>query len=333
MKNVLLIATGGTIASTKSERGLSPEFDVEQLVSYVPDITNVCNITGRLIMSIDSTNMTPGLMIKIAAAIYENYDNFDGFVVTHGTDTMGYTSACLTYMLQNIKKPVVVTGSQIAIDSLCTDAKKNISDAIIFSLEDIGGVYVAFDGKIINGVRAMKVRTKSMNAFDSINFPCIAEVKLGRIIYNKDLYGYNPVDATKPFALKTKLCTDIFVLKIIPGMDAKIYDYIKGNYKGVIIESFGVGGIPTEGQSQVEKIRELCEAGLAVVITTQCLEEGVDLGIYEVGTALAKHKIIVAGDMITEALVAKLWWALGNFECIRDIKYFMESPVSSDITL
>ena len=134
-----------------------------------------------------------------------------------------------------------------------TDAKKNISDAIIFSLEDIGGVYVAFDGKIINGVRAMKVRTKSMNAFDSINFPCIAEIKLGRIIYNKDLYGYNPVDATKPFALKTKLCTDIFVLKIIPGMDTKIYDYIRENYKGVIIESFGVGGIPNEGPNQVEK--------------------------------------------------------------------------------
>jgi len=333
MKKVLFISTGGTIASAEGGHGLTPAFDVDQLLSYVPTIKDVCDITGKHIMNIDSTNMNPELMVKIAETIYENYNDFDCFVVTHGTDTMGYTSACLSYMLQNIKKTVVVTGSQIAIGSLYTDAKKNISDAIIFSLENIPGVYIAFDGKIINGTRAMKVRTKSMNAFESINFPYIAQIKLGRIIYNKDLKDYNPIDPTKPFKLKPHLCTDVFLLKIYPGMDPSIFDFIKDKYKGVIIESFGVGGIPNEGFNLVEKIHELGEAGIAVVITTQCLEEGIDLGIYEVGTTLAKNKIISAGDMNSEAILAKLWWALGNFESMDDIKIYMETPIFDDITL
>jgi len=333
MKKVLFISTGGTIASAEGENGLTPSFDVNQLLSYVPTIKDICDITGIHIMNIDSTNMNPELMIKIAETIYENYDHFDSFIVTHGTDTMGYTSATLTYMLQNIKKPVVVTGSQIAIGSLYTDAKKNISDAIIFSLENIAGVYVAFDGKIINGTRAIKVRTKSMNAFESVNFPYIAQIKLGRIIYNKDLKEYNPIDATKPFQLRTSLNTEVFLLKIYPGMDTSIFDFIKENYRGVIIESFGVGGIPSEGRNLVEKIHELGEAGIAVVISTQCMEEGIDLSIYEVGKTLAKNKIISAGDMNSEAILAKLWWALGNFESIDDVKFFMETPVFDDITL
>lgn len=334
MKKVLLITTGGTIASSEEKgSGLTPTFDAEQLLAYMPEIKENCDITGKQIMSIDSTNMNPKLMIKIAETIYENYKSYDGFVVTHGTDTMGYTSAALVYMLQNIKKPVVVTGAQIAISALYTDAKKNISDAIRFALEDIAGVFVAFDGKIINGTRAMKVRTKSMNAFESENYPDIATIKLGRIKYTNDIKHLIYPDPTKPFQLNTSLCENVLVLKLHPGIDPKIFDYIKENYQGVIIESFGIGGIPSEEYDIISKVKELIDAGKAVVIGTQCLEEGIDLEIYKVGRELAKHKVIYAGDMNTEAVVMKLMWALGNFKDINDVKYFIESNIFQDRSL
>lgn len=338
MKNVLLIGTGGTIASSESNQGLSPKFDAEQLLAYMPEIRDVCNVEAISVMSIDSTNMNPKLMISIAKAIYENYDKYDGFVVTHGTDTMGYTSAALTYMLQNIKKPVVVTGSQIAIEALYTDAKKNISDAIRFATEDVAGIFVAFDGRIINGTRAIKMKTKSTDAFTSVNFPSIAKIKLGKITYNSAMnYGEHSkmleVDPRNPFKLQATLCEDIFVVKIFPGIKTDIFDFLKENYKGVIIESFGIGGIPNQDNDIVSKIEELIQAGIAVVITTQCLEEGIDLDIYEVGKKLAEHKVIFAGDMNTEAIAMKLMWALANFDRLDDIKYFMETPIFGDITV
>lgn len=335
MKKVLLVATGGTIASSESSEGLAPAFDADQLLSYMPEIRELCHVDGRSVMSIDSTNMTPRLMAKIAETIHHHYHDYDGFVITHGTDTMSYTAAALTYMLQHIKKPVVMTGSQIAIEGLYTDAKKNISDAIRFALEDISGIFVAFDGRIINGTRAIKLKTRSTDAFSSVNFPIVATIKLGKITYN-NLLNYNgysrifDADPRSPFALNTKLCEDIFVLKICPGLKLELFDFLKENYKGVIIESFGIGGIPNQEPDIASKLEELIQAGVAVVISTQCMEEGIDLGIYEVGQNLAKHEVICGGDMTTEAISLKLMWALGNFNVMDDVKYFMETPIFGD---
>lgn len=335
MKKILLIATGGTIASAESEDGLAPSIDVKQLLSYIPEIDSICHLEGVSIMGVDSTNMNPALMVKIAEAVKEHYEEYDGFVISHGTDTMAYTAAAMTYMTQNLQKPVVITGSQIPIEALYTDAKKNLSDAIRFACEDIVGVYVAFDGSIISGVHAMKIKTRSADAFQSINFPVIAEIKLGKITYNQALtYGDHwdklRVPATGEFTVTTKLCQEIFVLKIFPGIGPEIFDFIKEHYKGVIIESFGIGGIPNENHDIVSKVHELVEAGLAVVITTQCIYEGIDLDIYEVGQKLAKQNAIQAADMTTEALAMKLMWALGNCEQISDIKEYMETPYYAD---
>lgn len=335
MKKILLIATGGTIASAESADGLTPSIDVKQLLSYIPEIEAICHLEGVSIMSVDSTNMNPSLMVKIAEAIFEHYGDYDGFVISHGTDTMAYTAAALTYMLNNLEKPVVITGSQIPIEALYTDAKKNLSDAIRFACEDITGVYVAFDGVIISGTHAMKVKTRSADAFKSINFPVIAEIKLGRITYNQALTYGDHWEKLRPqaagaFSISTKLCQDIFVLKIFPGIGTEIFDFIKKNYKGVIIESFGIGGIPNVDNDIVAKVHELVEAGLAVVITTQCIYEGIDLDIYEVGQKLARQNAIVAGDMTTEALVMKLMWALGNYEQLCDVKKCIETPNFAD---
>ncbi|ADL12062.1 asparaginase [Acetohalobium arabaticum] len=343
MKKILFITTGGTIASSEGDNGLEPSFDAEELLAHIPEIRDLCDINGKLVMNIDSTNMRPTSVKKIAETVFENYDDYDGFVVTHGTDTMGYTSSLLTYMLSNIKKPVVVTGSQVAIGQPYTDAKKNISDAVRFALEGVPGIFVAFDGKIINGTRAIKMRSKSMNAFESINRPYVASIKLGKITYNGDSRGNEyeneyeimNIDPSEPFRLRTDLCTDVFVLKLYPGIDPDIFDFIKENYKGLVIETFGLGGIPNlEDYNIVSKVKEVIEAGVVVAVTTQCVEEGVNLGVYEVGRDLAEHnKAIITGDMNTEAIVGKLMWALGNFNNLSDVKCFMETPIFGDMSV
>ena len=321
MKKILLIATGGTIASSESSEGLTPSIDVKTLLTYIPEIESICHLEGISVMRVDSTNMNPKLMARIAETIAQNYDAYDGFVIAHGTDTMAYSAAGITYMLKNLAKPVVFTGSQIPIEALYTDAKKNLSDAIRFACEGIRGVYVAFDGIVINGTHAMKIKTRSSDAFKSINFPVIAEIKLGKITYNQ---------LTGDFAIDTKVCRDIFVLKIFPGIGTELFDFIRTQYKGVIIESFGIGGIPNVDEDIVSKIHELIEAGVAVVITTQCIYEGIDLSIYEVGQTLGRQKVIVAADMTTEAVVMKLMWALAHYEQIDDIKRYMETPYFAD---
>lgn len=335
MKRILLIATGGTIASSQSEDGLTPSIDVKQLLSYIPDVKNMCELEGISIMNVDSTNMNPSLMVQIAEAVAAHYEQYDGFVVSHGTDTMAYSSAALTYMLKNLRKPVVFTGSQLPIEAMYTDAKQNLSDAIRFACEDISGVFLAFDGRLISGVHAMKVKTRSNDAFASINFPAIATIKYGKITYDKALdygnyWGKMKQEAEGAFEIATNLCEDIFVLKMFPGIGPEIFDFIKGHYKGVIIESFGIGGIPNVDHDIVAKVHELVVSGAAVVITTQCTYEGIDLDIYEVGQKLAKQNAIIAGDMTTEALTMKLMWALGNFEEIRDVKAYMEMPCCGD---
>jgi len=330
MKQILVIATGGTIASSDEGNGLTPHYDVSELLSFIPQVKDICNITGKMIMNIDSSNMTPDCWVKIAKTVKENYDDYDGFVITHGTDTMAYSSAALTYMLKGLGKPVILTGSQYSIEERCTDALQNLSDSIHFATEEIAGVFVVFDGKLICGTRAMKVKTKSYDAFESVNFPYVAEIKHDRIRYDKYISKFFKPNSDT-LILKDHICDNIVVLKIFPGMDTEIFDFIQSRYKGVIIESFGIGGIPFENRDITSQIKKMTDLGIAVVVTTQCLEEGVDFGIYEVGKKLPADKIIYASDMNTEALVTKLMWALGISKDLTEVKRLVETPIMFDI--
>ena len=329
MKRILLIATGGTIASSESAEGLTPALDVEQLVAYLPAMPSLCQLTGVSIMNVDSTNMTPKRMGVIAQTVAQAYDSYDGFVIAHGTDTMAYSAAALTEMLRHLGKPVVLTGSQIPMEAPDTDAKKNLSDAIRFACEDICGVFVVFDGIAIEGTHAMKCRTRSRHAFESINFPIIAQIQ-DEIQYTEDIkqsafWNSMREKSQQAFTVQPELCTDVFVLKLFPGMGTEVFDCIKKQFRGVVIESFGIGGIPDEQPNLLAKIQELAQAGVAVVITTQCLYEGVDLDIYAVGKHLAEQPIIVAGNMTTEALVMKLMWALAHLDTLSAVKSYVES--------
>lgn len=327
LKKLLLLTTGGTIASLEGENGLAPEMMGDELLSYLSGINLHCQIDSKPLMNIDSTNMQPENWAKIAISIYEHYHDYDGFVITHGTDTMAYTSAALSYMLQNSGKPIVITGSQVPISFRQTDAKRNISDAFRFACEEIGGVYVVFDGRVIQGTRAIKVRTKSYDAIESINYPYVA------FIYNECIHYNLPIDTSKNKEIKldTSLCTDILLIKLYPGMKPEFFDSLKNLCKGIVVESFGSGGIPFDRRNIVEKLNDLTKYGISIVVTTQCLEEGEDMDIYEVGRKVDRNTIIRSRNMNTEAIVPKLMWALGKTGDPQKVKMVMETPVADDL--
>ncbi|AMA73351.1 MULTISPECIES: asparaginase [Aneurinibacillus] len=327
MKKLLLLATGGTIASVEGKEGLTPGISADELLRYLPEEQGGYHLESKTVMNIDSTNMQPEYWAKIAEAIHEHYADYDGFVITHGTDTMGYTAAALSYMLQNLGKPVVLTGSQVPIYFKKTDAKKNFIDAVRFACEDVAGVFVVFDGRVIKGTRAVKMRTQSYDAFESINFPYVAYINDTDITYNMNVSAVSK----RPFTIDTSLCPDVLLLKLYPGMQPELFDAIKHLYKGIIIESFGNGGIPHQERNLLPKIKELIDAGIAVVITTQCIEEGEHLTLYEVGRKVAQNMIIHSHDMNTEAIVPKLMWVLGKTNDLTEVKRMMETPISDDM--
>lgn len=280
-------------------------------------------------MNVDSTNIQPDHWINIANIIHEKYADYDGFVITHGTDTLAYTAAILSYMLQNSAKPIVMTGSQKPIEVEKTDATRNLTDSIRFACENAGGIFVVFNGSVINGCRAVKIRTKSANAFESINCPTVASIDGMNIRYNPE-YSLQPaIGGLKFFPF---ISTDVILIKLIPGMKSDIFEYIKGEYRGIVIESFGCGGVPFIGDgNMLSRIEELAGSGVIVVITTQCLFEGGNLNLYESGRKILKNRILPAYDITTEAAVTKLMWALGqttDFEAVR--KLFL-TPVNNDL--
>ncbi len=326
MKKLLLITTGGTIASLPGHQGLAPSLDPFELESFLLHENLQCAITNHPLFSIDSTNMQPEHWVKIAELVSQQYDEYDGFLITHGTDTMAFTAAALAYFLRDLHKPVVLTGSQVPFNNQKTDAKRNLLDAAHLAMEEIGGVFVVFNGKIIAGTRAMKIRTKSFDAFESVNFPYI-----GFINNNKIEYKLLPKkDNEGPFYLDTSLCTDVFLVKLYPGIHPDLFSHLS-KYRGVVIESFGNGGIPALGRDLVPAIEALVEKGVAVVVTTQCLQEGEDLSLYEVGRRVAQNpQIIISKDMNTEAIIPKLMWALGKTNDLLGIKAIMETPMAYD---
>ncbi|MGG3985872.1 asparaginase [Heyndrickxia faecalis] len=327
MKKILLLATGGTIASVEGDEGLKPGLSGEDLLKYFQRAALSADVTAKILMNRDSTNMQPEHWVQIAEAVAEHYEQYDGFLITHGTDTLGYTSAALSYMLQGLNKPVVLTGSQVPISFKKTDAKKNLFNALRFACEEIGGVFVVFDGRVIIGTRAVKMRTKSYDAFESINHPYVAYVTGDEVHYH-----WRPSPSEQPFHIETSLSPDVFLLKLYPGTKPEIFDYLKEHYRGVIIESFGNGGVPFEGRNLLPKIKELTDAGIAVMISTQCLEEGHDLYLYEVGRKVAQYPVIVSGDMNTEAIVPKLMWALGKTDDPAEVKKIIETPLAYDLS-
>jgi L-asparaginase len=243
MKKILLITTGGTIAARSFENGLIPTMASNELLRYMSDLCQHYEIKGQDLLNLDSSNIQAEEWQIIARAVFDAVDDYDGIVVTHGTDTMAYTASMLSYMLQNLKIPVVITGSQVPIDNLLTDARNNLYLAFAAVDSGITGVTIAFNRKIISGCRAVKVRTMGFDAFESVNAPYLGE------IYSNGMRCYKGFiikpDFDAPTVLYDNVCQDVFLLKMIPGTNPEIFDMLHTmNYRGIVIETFGLGGLP-----------------------------------------------------------------------------------------
>ena len=311
MKKILLIGTGGTIASGRTEEGLKPILTAEDILSFVPDVKSFCEIDFLQVCNIDSSNMTPAIWSEIAGTIRKQYDRYDGFVITHGTDTMAYTAAALSYMVQNSRKPIVLTGSQKPIEREESDARRNLRDSIIYaSDEDSQNVVLVFDGNVIAGTRAKKMMSRNFNAFHSINFPVLARIQDGRII------RYIPEEPMRNRVIfSEELSSSICVMKLIPGSRPEMLSYLFENYDCIVIESFGVGGLPEQLSGQFYKeMKKWAEQGKFTVMATQVVNEGSGMEIYQVGKRVKEDfKIIEAYDMTLEATLTKLMWLLKKY--------------------
>lgn len=327
MKKILLLGTGGTIASEPGAGGLAPALNPAELAARVPELASLCETECEQLFAIDSTNVTPAHWLVLARKIRERYDEFDGFVITHGTDTMAYTAAALSYLIQGSPKPIVLTGAQKPILFENTDSKTNLADAFRCAVSGLCGVMIVFDGKIILGTRACKVRTTSYEAFSSINYPLLGVVQDGYLM------EYIRPEAYDAPVFYDRLETRVGLMKLTPGADAGLLSYLFERSEAVIVESFGVGGLPSyEGAEFYEVIRRAVAAGKTVVMTTQVQNEGSNLAVYDVGYYL-KHDLALleAYDMTTEAVLAKLMWILGQTGEREKIRELFYKPVARDI--
>ena len=326
-KKILLITTGGTIASMPGGEGLEPqrsgvmERELEQLRTYY-------DIVVRDAMCLDSSNIRPEEWQLIAREIFENRAGFDGIVVSHGTDTMAYTASAVTYMLPDIDLPVIFTGSQLPLSDMLSDGPDNLRTAFAMAAAGHAGVFLAFDRKVMLGCRAVKVRASGFSAFESVNARYAAQVSnLGLVVD----HGVLPKQSGEP-RLRTELSKDVFLLKLTPGLNPAVFDMLAAmGYKGIVIEAFGLGGINVLNRG-LRGIQRCVEDGISVVVTTQCLYDSSDLRVYQVGNKLLDLGVIQGRDMTSEAAMTKLMWALGQGMNPDEIKTLFETSVAGEIT-
>ena len=313
----LLITTGGTIASRQSEEGLIPIDTGEALAEEVPEIKGLAEIDICNLFSKDSSNMNPDDWLLLIRKIYEEKERYDSFLITHGTDTMAYTSAALSYVLRDTGKPVVLTGSMVPISHPDTDAKSNLIDSFRF-LEALcekrqNSVSICFAGKLIHGPRAKKITAKSNDAFKSVYYSDTGIMENGRARIVKKPFIDKVTLTGQPETKKrdVRFARDIFPLKLFPGFSASYLEkVIELRPSAIVFECFGLGGLPYLGEDLLPGIKKAVSQGILTVITTQCTEGGVDLSAYDVGQKTLKAGAVSAGDMNHEAIMAKLMWLL-----------------------
>ena len=325
-RTVLLIYTGGTIGMVKDqETGTLVPFNFDDILHRVPDINQLdCNIEILTPISpIDSSNIQPSDWLHLANDIEANYDKYDGFVVLHGTDTMSYSASALSFLLENLAKPVIFTGSQLPISDFRTDAKENLITAIQIAsdynenneavIQEVG---LYFENKLYRGNRTTKINSEHFEAFASLNYPALAESGV-HLNYNDHLFQKKKVEKLKVYK---GLDQNVAIIRLFPGLTESILDAIiniKG-LKGLILETYGSGNAPNK-EWFVNSIGRAVNNGVIVVNVTQCPAGMVDHSLYEVGLQMRKLGVVGGKDMTTEAAITKLMFVLGN-------KKFSESP-------
>lgn len=339
--SILLIYTGGTIGMIENpETGALENFDWEQFRHYVPELKRFSHRIDALMFGppIDSSDMEPKYWVKIARLISENYAKYDGFVVLHGTDTMAFTASALSFMLENLGKPVIITGSQLPIGQLRTDGKENLLTSIeIAAAVNAEGqpmvpeVCIFFENSLLRGNRTSKINAEGFNAFRSYNFPPLARAGI-HIKYETHLI--RRPDPSRPFQPHYLLDNNLVILTIFPGMRKELIDAIlqQKGLKAVILKTFGSGNAPQKPWL-FERLKELSGRGVILVNVTQCSKGTVEMGRYETGLQLLQAGAVNGYDSTVESTVTKLMFLLGHGYSNDRIIELMNTDIAGEVTI
>ena len=327
-KKILLLTTGGTIASLPGGEGLEPmrsdvmERELQQLRTYY-------DIYVRDVMCLDSSNIRPEEWQLIAREIFEHREGYDGIVVSHGTDTMAYTASAVTFMLPNIDRPVVFTGSQLPLADMLSDGPDNLRTAFAMAASGCNGVFLAFDRKVMLGCRAVKVRASGFSAFASVNTRDVGYVSNRGLVIDREMLPQSTGEAQ----LLTEVSRNVFLLKLTPGLNPAVFDMLAAmGYRGIVVEAFGLGGINVLNKG-LRGIHRAVEDGISVVVTTQCLYDSSDLRVYQVGNRLLEMGVIQGRDMTSEAAMTKLMWAIGQGLEQPEIAALFQQNLAGEVTV
>ena len=337
--NVMLVYTGGTIGMVQDIKTnqLKP-FNFSHINDQVPELKKLdINIsTVSFEKPIDSSNMNPEVWVKLARLIEKNYGKYDGFVILHGSDTMSFTASALSFMLENLNKSVILTGSQLPIGTIRTDGKENLITAIEIAAAQKEGqplvpeVCIYFEYRLYRGNRTHKFNSEHFNAFQSPNYPALAEAAVS-IEYN---FSHITPVTDKPLRVHYTLDTNIAILKLFPGISKDVVDAVLGikNLKALIIETFGSGNAPTE-KWFLDALKKAIDRGMIIYNVTQCNAGFVKQGRYETSASLASIGVAGGEDITTEAAITKLMFLLGNYNSKSEVKKLLQIPMRGELTL
>ena len=333
-KRILLIYTGGTIGMNRSENGYAPQQGfLQEILEGLTVLRNEEMPEWELLELdplLDSSNMTVVEWNLIGSIIEKHYDRFDGFVVLHGTDTMAYTASALSFSLENLDKPVIITGSQIPLFEVRNDALDNLLTAMMIAAEgQVREVALCFSNRLLRGNRSTKLSTSDLHAFYSPNYPALAEIGT-QISYNQMI---PPMQHTAPFRVQPLKKIPIGIIKVFPGIQFELFEEIMSeSLRGIVLETFGAGNIPGSPDAILPIVKKACKNGTVLVICSQCPKGSVSLGTYETSAALKNAGAVCAYDMTTEAAVAKLYYLFSCGYDAETVKAKMEENLRGEVS-